>query len=86
MRPYTLLLFQDTPNPYQVALLPGDGFCPPEVEQGRLEEIDNRLRALLPAEDFEQIASTPRSTTSQNTQVTKRVSLAHNRKTHDNWL
>ena len=46
-------------NPFQVALVEGDGFFPAGDEQRRLAEIDSRLKMLLPTEDFQSIASTP---------------------------
>jgi len=42
-----------------------DGFWPTDDEQRRLEEIDKRLKMLLPADDFQLIASvTPTNDTS----------------------
>ena len=34
-----------------------DGFWPTDDEQQRLDEIDNRLKMLLPADHFQMIAS-----------------------------
>lgn len=48
------------PNPYQIVLTSGEGFRPTPLEMQRLDAIDTRLKALMPAEDFQAIAS-PRS-------------------------
>ncbi|ELT93890.1 hypothetical protein CAPTEDRAFT_222096 [Capitella teleta] len=52
----------DNSNPYQIVLSTAEGFRPSEDEIKRLDQIDDRLRALLPPEDFNSICSTPLST------------------------
>ena len=37
----------------------GFGYIPDANEQQALQDIDNKLKALLPAEDFERISTTP---------------------------
>ena len=57
---------QDEENPYQIAVGNGEGFLPTSDEIKRLTDIDNRLRVMLPEEDFASIVSvTPRSQTSR---------------------
>jgi len=55
-------------NQYQMSVLNRgecDGYWPTDDEQHRLDEIDKRLQMLLPADDFQRIASvTPASETS----------------------
>jgi hypothetical protein len=48
-------------NPYQIVLSAGEGFRPAAEELKRLDAIDDRLRALLPPDDFNSICSTPSS-------------------------
>ena len=57
-------------NPYQIILTSGEGYQPSAEELRRLEEIDDRLRAILPVEDFHSIASTtPRDKASQQVAI-----------------
>ena len=54
-------LQESSVNPYQIALSTGEGFRPSADETKHLEAIDDRLKALLPPEDFESICGTPTS-------------------------
>lgn len=44
---------------YQVALRPGEGFCPDPDEMRVLDGIDSRLKELLPPEEFEEVSARP---------------------------
>ncbi|GFO30209.1 fibrous sheath-interacting protein 1-like [Plakobranchus ocellatus] len=39
-------------NPFQISVQPGEGFCPDSTESRTLSAIDQRLRGLMPEEDF----------------------------------
>lgn len=39
-------------NPFQLTLQPGEGFCPDVSESRTLSSIDQRLKGLMPEEDF----------------------------------
>ena len=75
LRLLLIVFFPQDFNPYQIVLSAGEGFLPSGDEQKRLEHIDQRLRALLPPEDFESIASTPRNITPK--QVTPIYTIGH---------
>ncbi|XP_070578730.1 dentin sialophosphoprotein-like isoform X2 [Ptychodera flava] len=55
-------------NPFALQITPGLGFRPDEQEQKELNDIDARLQALLPREDFESICSTPRRANFENSE------------------
>lgn len=44
---------------YQVALRPGEGFCPDPDEMRVLDGIDSQLKELLPPEEFEEVSARP---------------------------
>ncbi|XP_078000216.1 uncharacterized protein LOC144452885 [Glandiceps talaboti] len=48
-------------NPFQLQVAPGLGFRPDDLEQKAMDEIDLRLQALLPRDDFESICSSSRT-------------------------
>ena len=49
------------PNPFhlQLQVCPGIGYQPDADEQKMLQDIDARLQALMPPDDFMSISSTP---------------------------
>ncbi|GFR60286.1 fibrous sheath-interacting protein 1-like [Elysia marginata] len=42
-------------NPFQLTVQPGEGFCPDTSESRTLSSIDQRLKGLMPEEDFKSI-------------------------------
>lgn len=54
-----LVLQDGAESCYQVALRPGEGFCPDPDEMRVLDGIDNRLKELLPPEEFEEVSARP---------------------------
>lgn len=54
-----LVLQDGAESCYQVALRPGEGFCPDPDEMRVLDGIDSRLKELLPPEEFEEVSARP---------------------------
>ena len=46
-------------NPFQLQLAPGVGYLPDADEKKMLEDIDSKLMALMPSQEFMSICSSP---------------------------
>lgn len=68
-------------NAFQIVPSLGEGYQPEREEMKRLQDIDHRLKALLPPEDFAMIAAppTPRSLHSALSGVSQNRKIIYNK-------
>ena len=50
------LFKEDESNPFQIVVLPGEGFHPDADEMRSMTSIDARLKEIMPPEDYQSVA------------------------------
>ncbi|KAK6183572.1 hypothetical protein SNE40_011027 [Patella caerulea] len=69
--PDDISMFMAEENPFQIAVRPGEGFLPDNIELRSLANIDSQLKHIMPSDDYESLMSFPNNNSSQHKLFTR---------------